>query len=44
MLDYNFINTDYQHFIIKEVAQVAGKRAFLVSRNKISIIPQIAEF
>jgi hypothetical protein len=29
MLDYNFINTDYQSFIFKEVAQVAVKKSFL---------------
>jgi len=29
MLDYNFINTDYQYLIIKEVAQVAVKKSFL---------------
>jgi len=28
MLDYNFINTDYQYLIFKEVAQVAVKKSF----------------
>jgi len=33
MLDYNFINTDYQYLIIKEVAQVAVKKRFFGSQK-----------
>jgi len=33
MLDYNFINTDYQYFMIKEVAQVAVKKSFFASQK-----------